>query len=352
MTNDRLVSVITPCHNAAAFVGQTIESVLAQTHQPVEHLIVDDGSSDGSWAVIERFAEPHRERLRAEQVPVSRGASHARNRGAALARGEYLMFLDADDLIAPNSLGALVAALRERPDAIAYTRWRQLSPTRRGGWRVRPPGVRRPSPDPDGALRGWLEGRAWVPPCALLWPRAVFERTGGWNEQITVDDDGELMMRVLLQGVRLVHAPGGGGLYRMPGPARVSLSRSAMTAPQLRTTKKAVVDGVAAELERQGRLTEFAPAVGTAYQLVALAALQEGQPEVADECRALGARLGGRPHVSRTAVGRTLARVVGFERKERLAQALARRGIATPERLASLRRRKLRARQHPNDRER
>jgi glycosyltransferase involved in cell wall biosynthesis len=73
MTNEPLVSVITPCRNAEAFIGQTIESVLAQSHAPVEHVIVDDGSEDGSWTVIDRFAGLHPDRLRAEQVPMSGG---------------------------------------------------------------------------------------------------------------------------------------------------------------------------------------------------------------------------------------------------------------------------------------
>jgi O-antigen biosynthesis protein len=265
MTDPLLVSVVTPCHNAEAFIGDTIESVLAQTYHPVEHVIVDDGSSDGSWAVIERLATLHPERLHVGRMPVTRGASHARNRGASRTRGQFLMFLDADDLLAPDALAALVAALREQPDAIAHAPWRRLVRDRQGGWADRPADVRRPSPNPDTALWDWLEGSAWVPPCAVLWPRPVFERSGGWNERFTVDDDGELMRRVLARGVALVPAGGGGALYRAHGPARVPLSQSAVTDEQLRKAK-AVIDDLAAELERQGRLAAFAPAVGTAYQ--------------------------------------------------------------------------------------
>ena len=350
MTDQPLVSVVTPCHNAEAFIGETIESVLAQTHRPVEHVIVDDGSSDGSWSAIERFAKLHPQELRAEREPVSRGASRARNRGAEIARGEFLMFLDADDLLSPDALGGLVAALGVHPDAVAYVRWRRLSPGRRGTWRVRPAAVARPGSDPDAALRDWLAGRAWVPPCAVLWPRAVFERTGGWSAELTVDDDGELMMRAFARGVPLAPATRGMALYRMPGSARVSLSRSAMTEERLRTSRKAVIDRVAVELERQGRLAEFAPAVGTGYHLVALAALQEGHPELAAECQTLGAGLGGEPHVSRTASGRALTRVIGYQRKERLVQWLARRGIASGERRQSMRRRELHAGQRSEER--
>lgn len=333
MTDARLISVITPCHNAEAYVGRTIESVIAQTHPAVEHVVVDDGSTDGSWGVVERYVGTG---VRGDRLPVSRGASHARNRGAALAQGEFLMFLDADDLLAPDALEALIGALREHPESIAHGPWRRLI-----GDRERPAEVARPSSDPDTALREWLEGRAWVPPCAVLWPRAVFERSGGWDEQFTVDDDGVLMRRMLVRGVPLAAAGGGGALYRMHGPGRVSLSQTAVTEEELRAQRKAVIDIVAADLERQGRLAEFGPALGTAYQSVALTALQERHPALAEECQALAAQLGGRTAVSRTALGRALVRIMGLERKERLVQWLARRGIATAGRRTSMRRREL-----------
>lgn len=69
-------------HPEGPLIPQTIESVLAQSHHAVEHLIVGDGSSDGSWAVMQRYASLPPERLRVQRVPVSRGASHARVRGA------------------------------------------------------------------------------------------------------------------------------------------------------------------------------------------------------------------------------------------------------------------------------
>jgi hypothetical protein len=352
MTDDRLVSVVTPCHNAEAFIGETIESVLAQSHHAVEHVVVDDGSSDQSWEATQRYARLHPGRLRVERLPVSRGASHARNLGAALAQGRFLIFLDADDLLAADALAALVAALHRHPDAIAHGPWTRLMRARDGTWRERPSGVQRPSSDPDTALWEWLEGRAWVPPSAVLWPRPVFDRSGGWDEAFTVDDDGELMRRVLSSGVSLVPAAGGGARYRMHGPGRVSLSQSAASEEQLRMTSKAVIDRIAAELERQGRLDAFAPAVGTAYQRIALAALQGGHRDLAQECQALSALLGGRADVSRTAVGRTLARIVGLERKERLAHWLAQNGIASDSRLTSMRRRERHDRERSGERNR
>jgi glycosyltransferase involved in cell wall biosynthesis len=84
-----LVSIITPCYNAAPFVAETIESVVAQTYPRIEHIVIDDGSADGSWEVIERYAS----RVTALRLERNRGGSYARNRGAELARGEFLMLM-------------------------------------------------------------------------------------------------------------------------------------------------------------------------------------------------------------------------------------------------------------------
>ena len=109
-----LVSVITPCYNASATLADTIASVAGQTYPAIEHIVVDDGSTDGSWQVI----EAHRDRVVGVRLGGNRGGAHARNRGAEIARGEYLAFLDADDLLGSEAIAALVAAVREHPGTI------------------------------------------------------------------------------------------------------------------------------------------------------------------------------------------------------------------------------------------
>src|SRR5690242_9351310 len=91
-----LVSVITPCYNAAPFVLETLATVRAQTYGAVEHIVVDDASTDASWELVR-----HAPGVRAYRLERNRGGAHARNVGVGHARGEYLMFLDADDLLAP-----------------------------------------------------------------------------------------------------------------------------------------------------------------------------------------------------------------------------------------------------------
>lgn len=113
-----LVSVIIPAYNAAGTLGRAVESVLAQTYAPVEIIIVNDGSTDATAEVCGQFGE----RIRIITQP-NGGECAARNAGIDAAQGEFISFLDADDEITPTKIEALVAGLRQFPDAPGATGW-------------------------------------------------------------------------------------------------------------------------------------------------------------------------------------------------------------------------------------
>ncbi len=321
-----LVSVVVPCHNAAPFVAETLESVLAQTYPSVEAVVVDDASTDGSWEVVKRFADRWPDRVRALRLESNRGGGFARNRGAELARGEFLMFLDADDYVAPGAMEALVPAVRSRPGALAAGESCKVELDEAGRWEMAGRNARLPAPDPDAALRGWLDGSAWVPTCALLWRRDVFESTGGWDESVARNQDGDIAMRALVNGARIVRVPEMVGFYRMHGSARMSVSRNFVHADKLSSQLK-VIGRIESILVSQGRRDAFARALAADYESVALQAFQNMHWQLGRECLARARRLGGRRTQSATLHGRALERVLGMEGKERLAQALARAGL-------------------------
>ena len=103
------ISVILPVFNAERYLAEAIESALTQTYPPLEVIVVDDGSSDGSAALAQRYSQ-----VRFLTQP-HLGVSVARNRGVAAAQGDVLAFLDADDLWLPHKLACQVAALLENP---------------------------------------------------------------------------------------------------------------------------------------------------------------------------------------------------------------------------------------------
>lgn len=110
-----LVSIVTPVYNAGKFLAETVESVLAQTHENFEHLLVDDSSRDSSAQLMRELARRD-ERIRLLFLEENGGPARARNRGIEASSGEFVAFLDADDLWAPQKLARQVTAFDGRPE--------------------------------------------------------------------------------------------------------------------------------------------------------------------------------------------------------------------------------------------
>lgn len=121
------VSVIIPCYNADDTIASQLEALSGQDfNQPWELIIADNGSTDGTRAIIEQFMD-RIPSLRIIDASQKRGASHARNAGVHAAQGDYLLFCDADDVVSPSWITALVAGLEEKEIAIGICDYRKLN---------------------------------------------------------------------------------------------------------------------------------------------------------------------------------------------------------------------------------
>ena len=120
-----LVSIVTPCYHCAAFIAQTIESVLAQSYPYWEMNIVDDGSSDSSVEIIRSYSERD-ERIVLLQLSKNRGAAEARNAAIKIAKGRYIAFLDGDDLWLPSKLKRQLEFMQNEDLAFTYSSYQLI----------------------------------------------------------------------------------------------------------------------------------------------------------------------------------------------------------------------------------
>ena len=259
------VSVIVPCYNAEPYLAQAIGSVLDQGRSPHEIIVVDDGSTDGSLAIARRFDAGCGGLVRA-YTKHSGSAARTRNIGASLATGDALMFLDADDVLAPDVLESLTDALSRRPEAIAACPWRRLD-YEGGKWMSRPASCAQRRPDED-ALSAWLSGW-YYPPCSVLWSKEAFLSTGGWDEEAALNDDGDLMMRALVSGIPFVETPSGTAYYRRMPDGEVSLSGKRYTYGGL-SGRIAVLEKIARLLAERGKIRPYRAAISRAFRQIAV----------------------------------------------------------------------------------
>lgn len=206
-----LVSIIIPCYNAEPWLAATVESALAQTWPAKEIILVNDGSRDGTLAVARQFVSRG---VRVMDQP-NGGACTARNHGLRLARGDFIQFLDADDLLSPDKIAAQVALLSTRsPGTVASCAWGRFGNDPAHARFVDAAVCRDFTAIEFLVLAG--DTGAMMQPAAWLTPRAVADRAGPWAEQWlrNPNDDGEYFARVLLAGAGIAYSSQGRVYYR------------------------------------------------------------------------------------------------------------------------------------------
>jgi hypothetical protein len=179
-----LVSIVIPCYNQAAFLRDAIESALAQTYRRVEVIVIDDGSTDDTAAVADRYP------VRWRRQP-NRGVSAARNSGLAETRGEYVVFLDADDRLLPFAVQVGVETFGRHPEcALVYGRLREIGPDGE-------PGLTQTAAPTGGNeyLALLRRNHIWTPG-VVMYRRATFGWAGGFDPTVEPAEDYEFNLRV------------------------------------------------------------------------------------------------------------------------------------------------------------
>jgi glycosyltransferase involved in cell wall biosynthesis len=187
------VSIIIPTYNRAELLPRAIDSVLAQTYQDFDIVVVDDGSTDGTRSVVEAYEDA---RVRYVRLPKRRGVSAARNAGMAASGGEWIGFLDSDDEWLPEKLERQLALADVDPSLDIIQGWHIRDANGvRSVWRLPDPG------DKEGfdlVLYGWRECCVM----ALVARRSALEAVGGFDEAIPHGEDWDLQYRLDQAGFR------------------------------------------------------------------------------------------------------------------------------------------------------
>jgi len=209
-----LVSILIPSYNAEEWIADTLRSAVAQTWEPKEIIVVDDGSTDQTLAIARSFESPQ---LRVV-TQKNQGAAASRNAAFALSKGDYIQYLDADDLMAPDKIAKQIEALGDSPSPrtllsgswgrFMYRHyratfapsalWCDLSPIE---WLIR-----------KMQLNLYMQTSSW------LVSRELAEAAGPWDIRLLGDDDGEYFCRVLLACDRVQFVPEAKIYYRNSGP--------------------------------------------------------------------------------------------------------------------------------------
>jgi len=200
-----LVSVIIPVYNSEKYLKDTLQSVVDQEYSHLEIIVVDDGSTDGSVGITGDFDV----KLYTQS---NRGACAARNLGIRKASGDYLQFLDADDLLSSDKIRVQVERLEKNPGAVANGRWGRFYSD--NPWKEDIEWGPHPSLREDLRPTEWLIRNHMSQTGCWLIPVGLMEKAGYWDETLAINQDGEFFSRVVGISDQVLYTPEARMYYR------------------------------------------------------------------------------------------------------------------------------------------
>ena len=201
---NKTVSIIIPAYNSEKWIAGCIESAKRQTYKKTEIIVIDDGSKDSTLSIANHFASSS---IKVVGLNENHGASAARNEGLRIAQGEYIQWLDADDLLGTRKIETQIKALYTLNDSsILFS----------GSWAIFKQNPLEAIFNNDKLCHDlspyqWLlykiERNLWMPPMVFLVSRELSESAGPWNETLMRDNDGEYFCRVIANTSSIKYIP-------------------------------------------------------------------------------------------------------------------------------------------------
>jgi glycosyltransferase involved in cell wall biosynthesis len=198
MFESNLVSVIIPSFNASEYIIDTIDSVLDQIYKDIEIIIVDDYSEDNTWSIIKSYRDKYPDLIRIFKNK-SKGACAARNYGFELSKGDYIQYLDADDILHPSKIENQLQLFKQFGNEIVCSGiWgRFYNSIDTVVWEDQK--INKNYDAPVNWLIDSWNGKGMGQTSIWLTHRILIEKAGKWNEKLLLNQDGEFFLRVLLK---------------------------------------------------------------------------------------------------------------------------------------------------------
>lgn len=225
MHGDPLVSIIIPAFNSAATIGKTLESAVGQHWPNLEVIVVDDGSTDQTIEVVQRFGSKNSIKVFSQK---KQGACKARNFGFQQSKGDFIQYLDSDDFLSPDKISSQLQLIADdEGDVVLSSRLvRFFDDEKLPG----PPSelmfLEKNWNDPVEWLIHEWGGKGMGQTSVWLTPRGLIEVAGPWDERLSINQDGEFFSRVLLNAKSIRFSERGLVYYRSGNRQSVSQSLS------------------------------------------------------------------------------------------------------------------------------
>lgn len=206
-----LVSICIPAYNCGKFIENCLHSLLKQTYQNFEIIVVDDGSTDDTEKIVRGISDTRIHFISQQNS----GASAARNAAFLQSKGEYIKFMDADDLLGEESIQAQVKAIAGSKTKIASGKWGRFYLDDVSDFKLVPEKVWKNMTGIDWLVESLIEhGSNMTQPGIFLIPRDLINKTGLWDESLSLIDDFEFMTRIITACSQMVFCEQSTLLYR------------------------------------------------------------------------------------------------------------------------------------------
>lgn len=200
--NKALISVCMPAYNAELYIAEAVRSVIDQTYQNWELIIVNDGSSDQTGNIAESFTDARIKVIHQN----NRGQCAAANKAFSFSKGDYIKYFDADDILSPNMLEEQAKKINTNIDCVASAEWGRFHNNDLNTFKLNKESVWRDMPADEWLVEAWMNAQPMMQ-CALwLIPRDIVIKSGGWDEKLSLINDFDFFTRILVNSKMVLHS--------------------------------------------------------------------------------------------------------------------------------------------------